>query len=217
MQSADLLFRLPRSMQLPSPELDDDDVYREELLSWEIDFDEGTVRFLSLFVGDPEAAREAAADLEIVRRYELTPVGDGSYYGYAVMDLRDVDATIMGVFDDLELVIVPPIVYTGREGVLLSVLGEPNALTSLLERIPGGVDVEVERVGEHCHRTETLAGRLTMRQFEALETASNVGYYDVPRTASLADVADGLNCSESAASTLLRAAENELVTAAVGR
>lgn len=215
MHSADLTLRLPESMQLPTP--DPDAVYREELLSWGVDTDGGTMRFLSRFVGDPEAAREAAADLEIVHRYELTPAGEGTYYGYAVLDLRDVDATLMSVFDELGLVIVPPIVYTGRRTAQLSVLGDPDALAGVLERVPDDVGIEVERVGEHRRRTETLAGRLTGRQFEALETARNRGYYDVPRTASLATIADDLGCSESAASTLLRVAEAELVDAALGR
>lgn len=217
MQSADLTLRLPESMPLPTPEVDGDAVYREELLSWEVDPDGGTMRFLSLFVGDPEAAREAVADLEVVRSYELAPAGEGAYYGYAVLDLREVDATLMGIFDDLELVIVPPVVYTGRKTVQLSVLGEPAALAGLLERVPDGVGVEVERVSDHRRRAETLAGRLTGRQFEALETARQLGYYDVPRTAPLAAVAEELDCSESAASTLLRVAEAELADAALGR
>ena len=215
MQSADLTLALPRSMPLPTPDVDA--VYREELLSWEVDHEGGTLRFLSLFAGDPEAAREAVANLEVVRRYELTPAGENAYYGYAVMDLREVDATLMDIFDDLGLVIVPPIVYTGQETVQLSVLGEPAALTGLLERIPEDVGIEVERVSEHRRRAETLAGRLTDRQFEALEVARKLGYYDVPRTTSLAAVAAELDCSESAASTLLRAAESALVEAALGR
>ncbi|QFU81476.1 helix-turn-helix domain-containing protein [Natronorubrum aibiense] len=215
MHSADLTLRLPQSMQLPTP--DADAVYREELLSWDIDTGSETLRFLSRFVGDPEAARDAAADLEIVHRYELTPVGEGTYYGYAVLNLRTVDATLMGIFDELGLVIVPPIVYTGRQTAQLSILGEPDALAGVLERVPDDVGVEVERVSEHRQRTETLAGRVTGRQFEALETARDLGYYDVPRTASLARVADDLGCSESAASTLLRTAESALVDAALGR
>ena len=217
MQSADLTLRLPESMQLPAPDVADEAVFREELLSWHVDPDDRIVRFLSLFVGDLEAVRAAAADLEAVRRYDLVPVDADRFYGYGVMDFRKADETIMGAFDDPGLVIVPPIVYSDRETVRVSVLGEPDALAGVLERVPDGVGVEVERVSEHRRRSETLAGRLTARQFEALEVARDLGYYDVPRTASLAAVADDLGCSESAASTLLRGAEAELVEAALGR
>ncbi len=87
----------------------------------------------------------------------------------------------------------------------------------MLEAFPDDVRVEVERVSDHQRKAETLAGRLTARQFEAMETARAAGYYDVPRSGSLADVAAALECSESAASTLLRTAEAELVDAALRR
>ncbi|MEY7849305.1 helix-turn-helix domain-containing protein [Natrarchaeobius sp. A-rgal3] len=218
MQSADLTLRLPPSMRMPVPELAvESALHREELLSWQIDPESETVRFLSLFVGDPEGIQAVASDLEFVHRYDISRVDDDTFYGYVEMDLRDSDAMLMGAFDVPGLVIVPPIVYTGRETVHATVLGEPDALSTVLEAFPEGVSVEVERVSEHQRRAETLAGRLTARQFEAIETARDLGYYDVPRSGSLADVAATLECSESAASTLLRTAESELVDAALGR
>nr|WP_281245282.1 helix-turn-helix domain-containing protein [Natronorubrum texcoconense] len=66
-------------------------------------------------------------------------------------------------------------------------------------------------------RVETFAGRLTARQFEAMETARECGYYDVPRNGSLEEVASALACSESAASTLLRTVESRLVDVALRR
>ncbi|MFC4249251.1 helix-turn-helix domain-containing protein [Natribaculum luteum] len=217
MQSADLTLRLPPSMQLPVPDPGEADVHREELLSWHVDPGSETVHFLSLFVGDLESVRAAASDLDVVRRFDLVPVDDDTFYGYAVMDVRNADAALMGAFDEPGLVVVPPIVYTDRATVRVTVLGEPDALSGLLEQFPADVDVEVKRVSDHQRRMETLAGRLTARQFEALESARELGYYDVPRTASLSAVADELDCSESAASTLLRTAETALVDAALGR
>ena len=217
MQSADLTLTLPPSMQLPGPDAALEHFHREELLSWEIDREAGTVRFLSLVVGDPAVLADLADDLESVRRYDVTPIDPDTFYGYAEMDLREADASLLGTFDVPGLVLVPPPVYTGRENVHATVLGESEAMSQLLNRVPDDVEIEVRRVSEHQRRTETLAGRLTARQFEALEVARELGYYDVPRTASLADVAAELECSESAASTLLRSAEAALVDAAVAR
>lgn len=217
-QSTDLTVRLPERMQLSVPAARGDlELHREELLSWHVDPETERVRFLSLFVGDREAIRETAAELDAVHRFETTPVDDDTFYGYAEMDLRWADERLLGTFDEPGLVIVPPIVYTGPETVRVTVLGEPDALSGLLERFPEGVGVEVERVSDHQRRDETLAGRLTARQFEAMATARECGYYDVPRSGSLADVAVELGCSESAASTLLRTVESELVDAALGR
>jgi predicted DNA binding protein len=217
MQSADLTLRLPPSMQLPAPEEPLESFQREEVLSWVVDPDSETVRFLSLVVGDPGALGNLAEDLDSVRRYDVTPIDEETFYGYVEMDLRAADATLLGTFDVPGLVVVPPMVYTGRENVHVTVLGEPEAMSGLLERAPDEVGVEVERVSEHQRRSETLAGRLTSRQFEALEIARDAGYYEVPRSGDLATVAERLECSESAASTLLRSAEAELVDAALRR
>lgn len=217
MQSADLTLTLPPSMQLPAPEAALEHFHREELLSWETDRETGTVRFLSLVVGDPTVLGDLAADLESVHRYDVTPIDPDTFYGYVEMDLREADASLLGTFDVPGLVLVPPLVYTGRDNVHATVLGESEAMSQLLDRVPDGVEIEVRRVSEHQRRSETLAGRLTARQFEALEVAREQGYYDVPRAGSLADVADELECSESAASTLLRSAEAALVEAAVAR
>ncbi|MWV41850.1 helix-turn-helix domain-containing protein [Natrialba sp. INN-245] len=218
MQSADLTLRLPPSMRMPVPELAvESALHREELLSWHLDPESETVRFLSLFVGDLEGIEEVVTDLEFVHRYDISRVDDDTFYGYVEMDLRESDAMLLGAFDVSGLVVVPPVVYTGRETVHATVLGESDALSSVLEAFPDDVRVEVERVSDHQRKAETLAGRLTARQFEAMETARAAGYYDVPRSGSLADVAAALECSESAASTLLRTAEAELVDAALRR
>ncbi|ELZ03139.1 bacterio-opsin activator HTH domain-containing protein [Natrialba chahannaoensis JCM 10990] len=59
--------------------------------------------------------------------------------------------------------------------------------------------------------------KLAARQLKAIAIARELGYYEVPQTGSLANVATALECSESAASTLLRTAESKLVDAAVQR
>ncbi|MFC7079905.1 helix-turn-helix domain-containing protein [Halorussus caseinilyticus] len=56
-----------------------------------------------------------------------------------------------------------------------------------------------------------------MRQFEGIETARGLGYYDVPREAELSEVAAELDCTESTASALLRKAERAPVDAALVR
>jgi predicted DNA binding protein len=54
-------------------------------------------------------------------------------------------------------------------------------------------------------------GELTDRQYQAVETATRLGYYDVPRTVSLLAVANDLGVAEATASELLRRAESNLM------
>lgn len=217
MRSADLSLRVPESMQFPVTEGFEEAIRREEVLSWEVDDASGTLLFVSVLVGDLEHVTAAAASLESVTRFEATPVDEDTFYGYVEVDLDEIDRSILDVFDVPGVVVVPPIVYTGGDVFHLTVLGEERALSDLFAYVPSQFDVEVERVSDHRHRPESLAGRLTARQLEALETAREVGYYEVPRTGTLADVAEALECSESTASTLLRTAVSTLVDAAIGR
>lgn len=218
MQSVDLTLSLPESMQLPVPEyITRDTVVREELLSWNVRERDAVICFLACVVGDREACRAAAADLDAVNRCDFTRVDDDTFYVYAEMDLRRVDRTLIEILDSQSVVLVPPVVYTNTATLHITVLGEQEALSRVVDGIPDAVSVEIDRVGEHRHRTGSLAGRLTARQFEAIGVARELGYYAVPREAALSEVATALDCSESAASTLLRNGEQALVNAALGR
>ena len=216
MQSVNLTISLPESMQLSVPEyVDLDAVVREEMLSWQVRPDEEAVYFLSLLTGDLAACRATVEAIDAIRRVEFEPIDEDTFYAYAAMDLRSADAGLMATFDEPGLVLVPPVVYPNGETVQVTVLGEEAALSGLLDGFPNEVDVTVDRVGDHARLGGSLAGRLTSRQFEALGVARNLGYYEVPRQGSLADVADELDVSESAASSLLRKAERALVDAAL--
>ncbi|MFB6071067.1 MAG: helix-turn-helix domain-containing protein [Halanaeroarchaeum sp.] len=72
---------------------------------------------------------------------------------------------------------------------------------------PGETDSQREAPGEV---------RLTEKQREAVAVAVEMGYYDDPRSATLADLADRLNVTRSALSQRLNAVETKLVTSLVG-
>jgi predicted DNA binding protein len=58
---------------------------------------------------------------------------------------------------------------------------------------------------------------LTNRQLELVETAAELGYYAVPREASLEEVAAEVDVARSTASTVLRRAESNVMQALVGK
>lgn len=65
-------------------------------------------------------------------------------------------------------------------------------------------------------RSEPAGDGLTDRQTEALRTAYEMGYFDVPRGASLETVAAELGISSSAVSERLRRAQTQLIEETVG-
>ncbi len=79
-----------------------------------------------------------------------------------------------------------------------------------LRRVARGVDPAADAI-------ELEAGSITEKQREALELAVELGYYDSPRRADLAELAARLGVSKSAVSQRLNAAEATLVRELVGR
>jgi len=72
-----------------------------------------------------------------------------------------------------------------------------------------GVEFEVERL--YTHDGGPADSGLTDEQREVLHTAYDLGYFEIPREASMADVADALGLSSQAVSERLRRGYRHLV------
>ncbi|EMA27456.1 helix-turn-helix domain-containing protein [Halobiforma nitratireducens] len=77
----------------------------------------------------------------------------------------------------------------------------------LVER---GVDADLRRVSDVRQRTE-VESRLTPEQREALEAALEYGYFEIPRSVSMEELADELGISHQALSERFRRAYETLV------
>lgn len=200
--------RLPEWMLHPMQEFmcDSDAVDYEELLTW--NFKRGTDTESELFyvVGDVERYRERIAGVDGIVEYTIERVDEGSFYVYAVQETRREDLTFRSAWGNLDLVVVPPLRFEGRE-ITITLVGAVGELGDVFRRLPDGFDVDVEEVGQFDRRHGTLAGALTDRQYEAIEAATRLGYYRTPREASLAAVAEELDCAPSTASNHLQKAE----------
>ncbi|WP_440989297.1 helix-turn-helix domain-containing protein [Haloarchaeobius baliensis] len=218
MQSLDVTLQLPDEVRLPAPEgfTLGEDFVREELLAWHTDEDRGVDFFLALVVGEVDATRDALDELDAVIDFELVPLDADTFYAYVELAIGSETMAWRTALEAQDIVVVPPVVFGPHGSVQLTVLGDPAALRGVVDGFPESVSVDIERVGEPRGIGGSLAGRLTARQFEALSVARELGYYEVPREGSLSEVAESLGCSESAASTVLRKAEQGLVDATFG-
>lgn len=75
-----------------------------------------------------------------------------------------------------------------------------------------GIEFEVESIARQIESDRLL----TDRQETLVHTAVDAGYYDVPRTCSLTDVADAAGIAKSTASETLHRAEAKIVTQFAG-
>ena len=209
MRYCDLHLRQPEWMEHPMQEFlrEGDAIEREELVAWNLMRDRDVEFALFYVVGDQSAYRREIETVDSVPRYTLSSVDDGSFYAYVCQETREADDAFRAAFADLELVVLPPIVYDHRGDVHMTVVGEADSFGRLVEGLPEGMDADVRSLGRYDRRHGAVTADLTDRQYEAVEAAVRAGYYDTPARADLADVGAALDCAPSTASNLLSRAE----------
>lgn len=82
-----------------------------------------------------------------------------------------------------------------------------GSLRQAVSDIPDAIGVTRKRLGDYLPILGEVLLRLTSRQREALALVVEVGYYRIPRETTFEEIAEGLDCTTSAANTLLRSAE----------
>ncbi|ELZ02780.1 helix-turn-helix domain-containing protein [Natrialba asiatica] len=190
---------------------DGEAVRYEELRAWNIAGAEGVEYELFYADADREPYEAALEQADSVRWYDLTPVDDDSFYLYLCQETREEDIRWREAFTTLNLVVVPPIVYDSTAAFAMTIVGTGENLQAMIDGLPDEIDVTVRQIGEYNRRYAPLTGDLTDRQLEAVATAADIGYFDVPRDAGVDDVAAELDCASSTAATLLQKAQSRVM------
>ena len=205
----------PAWMRYPMQEflVTSDAMHRAELHAWNLSRDD--VQFALFYIdGDIDAYRERIDTVEPIEWYDLSRVNETGFYSYVCQTYTESDTAFFQAFAELSLVVLPPLVCEADGWLDVTIVGRNEALTSLVDALEERADVgvDVQEVGACDRRPRTITGSLTDRQLETIETATELGYYAVPRQASLAAVADELGVANSTASELLRRAESRLMS-----
>ncbi|ELZ79436.1 Bacterio-opsin activator HTH domain-containing protein [Haloferax larsenii JCM 13917] len=219
MRYIDLRLSLPDWMLHPIQEfIRTEDVVRyEEMLTWRVRPDEGIEYALYYIEAELAPYRRAVREIETVIDCRITPIDDDSAYVWACEETRPETRAWREAFADRQLIVVPPVRFDDTAAMEMTIVGDGSDIRDLLETMPTDVDVTVNEIGTYDRRGGTLAGTLTDRQLAAASTALELGYYEVPREATLADVAAELECAESTTSELLRRAERDVLSRVLRR
>jgi len=208
-------FSFPPAIRHPMHDfLDDGDGWRTELLTWRRLPDETLVTLFRV-VAPRERYLERLRTVDPIDRFETAPGGD-AFYLKAYERLGGPLEAFLGAFEDTDFLSVPPVVYRSGGRLSFGLIGPPDQLRGALSAVPDPIDVTVRQIGSYEGGRRFAGIDLTERQRAALCAARRVGYYDVPRTGSVADVAEAMDCSSSTAGTHLRKAEAALVDALLG-
>lgn len=181
-------------------------------------FPEATFRVVSVFVRDGAGV----GVLEVEAADPLAVLGEmGDYEDVVELDLlwSDEGAALVQFESSTPALMLPAV----RAGVPLRTpfeIGDGRAtweLTTSRERLAelgeqfdaAGIAYELVSIGDV--EPNSPADVLTDRQREVLGHARDLGYYDVPRTATLTEVAESLGIAKATASDTLHRAESHLV------
>lgn len=174
--------------------------------------------YLFYVEGEMDAYARALDRVPQISGYEMTPIGGtdtntGSqkFYAYVKQELIDTDVALFDAFTRDGIIIVPPVDFLGNGTARLTVLGESQTLEAALDAVPDGVRIDVDRIGEYDRYEGVFDPGVTDRQYEAVVTAFETGYYDVPSRGSIAEIAGEMDCSTGTVSEHLRKAERKII------
>ncbi|WP_415378585.1 helix-turn-helix domain-containing protein [Halosimplex sp. TS25] len=184
-------------------------ITRADLLIWG---PTAEVTTLTWFDAPPSAVEDVLEGVDSATRTHLV-AAEGGTYAFVRQTDYELPDPVMDLVAASRVVFVPPVRFADSGVVRFEAVGEPDAIGAFYDDLAGLFPTELVRVREF--RQWPAPASLTDRRREALEAAVAVGYYDVPRTGSVADVAAALDCARSNAGELLRRAESAVLTAFV--
>lgn len=163
--------------------------------------------------GDVTAFRDELREVPEVLDFDVVTVSADRCYVYLQNVLNDLSRRLFGTFTRGSLLVLPPLDYGGDGSVTLSVFGPGDEVQAAIEAVPAPFEVTVGAVGGMGTTPGLTASSLSARQREAIETAVEVGYYDIPRRGDHEAIAARMGCSPSTAAEHLRKAEAKVVLA----
>lgn len=178
---------------------------RRELLHNISLLDDGTAITLSQLSGDIDRIRSIGESPEVIDAH--LSEGDENITAYAHFEPNETVTELLTLFREHELVLDMPLEYTARGGLRATIIGEEETIREVIPKVPDGIGMDLERIGDYEPEEDRLFSMLTERQRETLRAAIEVGYYRVPREATHKDIADYLDRSDGTVGEHLRKIE----------
>ena len=172
---------------------------------------DGTAVLLTQIRGEEGALDSVLASSEEVLSYDVYPQQDG-LQAYVHTEPTAAAASLLELEQEHEFVLDMPIEYGPDGGLKVAVIGREETVRRAIEDIPEGIRVELEQLSDYDPELRELSSLLTDRQQELLDTATDLGYYEVPRQATHQDIADELDLSTTTVGEHLRKIEARMLS-----
>ena len=172
---------------------------------------DGTAVLLTQIRGEEGALDSVLASSEEVLSYDVYPQQDG-LQAYVHTEPTAAAASLLELEQEHEFVLDMPIEYGPDGGLKVAVIGREETVRRAIDDIPEGIRVELEQLSDYDPELRELSSLLTDRQQELLDTATDLGYYEVPRQATHQDIADELELSTTTVGEHLRKIEARMLS-----
>lgn len=189
-------------------------VTRERLRHFNL-VDNETVVMLCDLRGNLDRARTVYDAAPEVLNYEVITRGDGDGFAYLHCRLQDPVKSLVSTLHEHEVVLDMPLEFLDDGTVRATLIGKSPALGPALEALSEIVEVALERTGKYRPETRDLGANLTDRQHQILTIAVEHGYYEVPRRATLVDVAAEVDLSRATVGEHLQKIEATILSQVV--
>lgn len=170
--------------------------------------DEGT-RCVPQIEVNNRLSEDKLESMECVHSWELVSEREDSYIYVLEISALDLPAEMAKEHDNLVGMCDPTV---NDRGLLLSLVGSQETIREVLRNFQeAGVNPKLEKFGEYMN-DQRKHGTLTERQYEVLKAAFEKGFYEVPKQASVDDIADDVGLEGATVSEHLQRAERNLLS-----
>lgn len=152
---------------------------------------------------------------EDVIEYDILSHSERRIYAFVRTTEREGLSELLSIVEHHGLLLDTPFRFSS-EGIRVTVAGSDADLQQAFAKGTDKISIDVESTGTYTPEEPEYLDRMTDRQYEALLTAYELGYYEPDQSVSFEEVAQALGCAPSTANELLRRAEAALVSGVIG-
>jgi len=151
--------------------------------------------------------------IECVESWEFVTQTDETYVYLLEVTALEMPESASRDHDDLIGMCDPTV---SDRGLLLSLVGSQETIRDMLRNFEdAGIVPDLHRLGEYDGGQRTLES-LTDRQLEILQTAYDMGFYDLPRETTMDEIAAEIGIDSSTVAEHLQRAERNLLSQQLG-
>jgi predicted DNA binding protein len=188
--------------------MDHPDVTREALLHTSL-LSDGTAVIVARLRGDPAVADEIFADEPTALSHDVFGIDGEQYHAYIHIESAGSAIRLIEITKEYNVLILPPLEYT-EKGLRVTLAGTQKRIRESATAVPEKISVQLLGSEPYDPERDDIVAQLTERQREVLTVAVEIGYYETPRRATHADIAEVIGSATGTVGEHLRKIEGEV-------